>query len=68
MLLRKYNILLSGTCRQNRKGWPKEKLCLTKKGTSRGDSKVVYDKVSKVVCCEWLDSKIVRFVSTLGLS
>jgi len=61
----KFNILYVGTCRANRKGWPKKNLCMTKLGP-RGQYKIVYDNINQVCCMQWRDTQVVNLVSTLN--
>ena len=65
LLKAKLNILSVGTCRANRKGWPKSQLCMTKSGPS-GQFKIVYDNINQVCCMQWRDTKVVNLVSTLN--
>ena len=61
----KYNCYSSGTTRQNRKGWDKQQMNI-KKEKNRGTTKVLYDKVHRVITGQWIDSKCVSFTSTLN--
>jgi len=65
LLKAKFNILSVGTCRANRKGWPKPQLSMTKSGP-RGQYKIVYDNINQVCCMQWRDTKVVNLVSTLN--
>ena len=65
ILLHQLNILTVGTVRQNGKGWP-EKLIAQPKNNPRGTYKMAYDKVNKILCMTWMDTKQVRVVTTLG--
>jgi Transposase IS4 len=65
LLRQKFKILLTGTCRQNRKGWVKETMNLNKGSDDRGRYKFAVDKDNKVLCCQWVDSKVVNVVSTI---
>ena len=62
----KYNILSVGTCRSNRKGWPKAIMNMKKNNSEKGDHKICYDSVNQVCCMQWRDSKVVNLVSTLN--
>jgi Transposase IS4 len=65
VLREKFKILSSGTCRSNRrKGWNKVLLNLEKK-EQRGTYKFVADENNKVICCQWVDSKVVNCVSSI---
>ena len=66
LLKMRYNILSVGTCRTNRKGWPRELLHLKKNSSEKGDYIVTYDNINQVACMQWCDSKIVNLVSTLN--
>ena len=65
LLKAKFNILSVGTCRANRKGWPKPQLSMTKSGP-RGQYKILYDNINQVCCMQWRDTKVVNLVSTLN--
>ena len=67
-LREQYDILCSGTTRANRIGWPKDQMNLSKKDDDRGTSKVLYDKVNKILVTQWVDSKVVSCTSTLNVS
>jgi hypothetical protein len=58
-------ILSTGTCRKNRKGWPKELMNMEKAGTERGDSMMAYDKVNDVLAIQWRDNRVVNCCTTL---
>jgi Transposase IS4 len=64
LLRQKFKILSSGTCRQNRKGWDKELMNLNKKD-GRGKYKLTVDKDNRVMCAQWVDSKVVNCVSSI---
>jgi Transposase IS4 len=65
LLLRlKFKILSTGTCQQNRKGWSKDLMNLSKNHGS-GTYKFSVDEDNKVICCQWVDSKVVNVVSTI---
>ena len=66
LLKMRYNILSVGTCRTNRKGWPRELLHLKNNSSEKGDYIVTYDNINQVACMQWCDSKIVNLVSTLN--
>ena len=61
----KFSILSVGTCRVNRKGWPRNQLNMTKEGL-RGEHKIFYDNINQVCCMQWRDTKVVNLVSTLN--
>jgi Transposase IS4 len=63
ILRQKFKIMSSGTCRKNRKGWNKDLMNLEKKD-GRGTYKFSVDKSNKIVCCQWVDSKVVNCVSS----
>ena len=56
LLKAKLNILSVGTCRANRKGWPKSQLCMTKSGP-RGQFKIVYAMARHESCQSSIDAK-----------
>ena len=58
----RYKVLLVGTCRKNRKGWPGEMMTLDTK-QSRGAYKIAYCLLSDLACMQWCDSKVVNCVS-----
>ena len=64
ILREKYRVLSTGTCRSNRIGWNKAMFNFTK-GMEKGLYKFGYDKVNRVLCTQWVDSKAVNCVSTL---
>ena len=64
----KFKILTAGTIRKNRKGFDKNLFNMDKKNSQRGDSKLYYDKGTKVALAQWHDNKIVSVVSTLGVA
>lgn len=66
LLREKCNLYSSGTCRTNRKGWKDTGLSLVKKDTDRGTCQMKYDDQTRVLCVQWLDSKVVNVVSTLN--
>ena len=66
LLKMKYNILSVGTCRTNRKGWPKDILNMKENSTRKGDYLLTYDMITQVACMQWRDSKVVNLVSTLN--
>ena len=55
--------MLIGTCRNNRKGWPKHLLDL-KKNVTRGTFKMTYCRHSQIGAYQWCDSKVVNCVSS----
>jgi Transposase IS4 len=64
LLRQKFKIYSTGTCRVNRKGWPKNDMNLDKKD-GRGSIKFSVDKDNKVLCCQWVDSRVVNVVSSI---
>jgi Transposase IS4 len=62
LLRQKFKILSTGTCRKNRKGWDRTVMNLEKK-QQRGTYKFSIDKDNKVLCCQWVDSKVVNVVN-----
>jgi Transposase IS4 len=64
LLREKFKIYSTGTCRQNRKGWNKSIFNLDKKD-GRGTYKLAVDSNNKVLCCQWVDSKVVNVVSSI---
>jgi Transposase IS4 len=64
LLRQKFKINSTGTCRKNRKGWDKEQMNM-KKTKGRGAYKIIVDKDNKILCCQWVDSKVVNVVSSL---
>lgn len=64
LLRTKFKILSSGTCRKNRKGWNAEMMNLSKSEV-RGKYKISVDKDNKILCCQWMDSKVVNVVSSI---
>jgi Transposase IS4 len=64
ILRQKMKIYSTGTCRQNRKGWDKAIMNLNK-NDGRGKYKFAVDNNNKVLCCQWVDSKVVNCVSSI---
>ena len=64
VLREQYNVLSTGTARKNRTGWDKTLMGLLK-SDAKGKSVFAYDKVNRVLCCQWNDSKVVNIVSTV---
>jgi Transposase IS4 len=64
LLRQKFKINSTGTCRKNRKGWKKDVMNLSKKN-GRGTYKFSVDSDNKVLCCQWVDSKVVNCVSSI---
>jgi hypothetical protein len=64
-LREKFRVNSTGTCRVNRKGWDRDYFDL-KKNLPRGTFKRAYDFTNKVQCVQWVDSKVVNFVSSLS--
>ena len=65
ILRKRFNCFWTGTVRSNRVGWDKTLMNLSKSKTNRGTFKVIHDAVNGVVCGQWVDSKVVSFVSTI---
>ena len=53
LLRKKYGILLAGTVRRNRRGWPDSELQKLKTLAERGNSRMMVDKKNKVQCIQW---------------
>jgi Transposase IS4 len=65
LLRQKFKIISTGTCRQNRKGWNKSLMNLGKtKSEDRGKYKFSVEKNNKVICYQWVDSRVVNVVSS----
>lgn len=64
VILNKFKIDLGGTCRPGRKGYSASLMTL-KKNNARGSYKMAYDKHNRVLCSQWVDSKVVHAVTTL---
>jgi hypothetical protein len=58
-----YKVMLVGTCRTNRIGWPKIVMNLDKKST-RGEFKIPYCREARLAAFQWKDSKVVNCVSS----
>ena len=67
LLREQYDILGCGTTRQNRIGWPKELMNMSKKAP-RGTNKTLYDKTNNILVGQWKDNKVVCYTSTLSVS
>jgi len=65
-LLRHYGIAAIGTVRKNRKGLGKELLTMLK-SAEHGACKIYYCKISKILCVQWNDNKVVTVLSTAWL-
>lgn len=63
-VLGSYHVLSVGTCRSNRKGWPKEMMNLVPRSSTRGDCKMAYSKDYGVAAFQWMDTKVVNCVSS----
>ena len=53
---------------KNRKGFDKDLFDMDKRKSQHGDSKLYYDKASRVALAQWHDNKVVSVVSTLGVA
>lgn len=57
----------TGTVRSNRKGWNKDLMNLKKnKDTPRGKYIMLADDVNRLLAVQWIDSRVVNFVTTLN--
>jgi hypothetical protein len=67
LLMKRFKILSTGTCRRNCKGWRPDlmDLAATTSGKGRGESKVAFDKVNGIMLLQWRDSKVVNCVSSI---
>lgn len=65
LLITKCNVYSTGTCRRNRKGWNRDLFNLTK-NQNRGSYKMAADKLNRVICMQWVDSKVVNLVTSLS--
>jgi Transposase IS4 len=65
LLREKFKIYSTGTCRANRKGRLKELMTLDMRKQERGSYKFAVDKHNKILCCQWVDSKVVNVVSSI---
>ena len=70
LLRERFNCYSTGTCRAKRIGFPTEMLedCSGRNKKERGFSQMFYDKENRLIVGQWLDSKMVKFVSTLNNS
>ena len=57
-------VLATGTVRVNRVGWNKVLMDLKKTKTNRGTMKLGHDEVNGILIGQWVDSKVVNFVSS----
>jgi Transposase IS4 len=66
LLWTRYHVLLVGTCRQNRIGWPKDVMDLdrTKPKPARGTFKMAYCDEANIAAFQWCDSKVVNCISS----
>jgi Transposase IS4 len=64
VLRQKFKIYSTGTCQKNRKGWDRDLMSLEKK-EGRGRYKFSVDENNRVLCCQWVDSKVVNVVSSI---
>ena len=58
LLREEHDILVAGTTQSNRIGWPKDLMDLTSSGEC-GTSKVLYNKVNKILVTQSIDNKVV---------
>ena len=63
ILICSYKVMLVGTCRTNRIGWPKIVMNLDKKST-RGEFKIAFCREAQLAAFQWKDSKVVNCVSS----
>ena len=63
-LRERYNVLSTGTTRKGRVGWDNTLMNLLK-SAPKGSSKFAYDKVNRILCAQWNDSKVVNCVTTV---
>jgi len=63
VLLKRYSICSTGTCRNGRVGWNKTLFDL-KKSQDKGTRKLAVDRINGVMCAQWVDSKVVNCVSS----
>jgi len=61
----KCRICGTGTCRKKRKGWDASIHCMLKDKSIRGKSVLSYDTSNRIICGEWMDSKVVNFATSL---
>jgi hypothetical protein len=59
----RFNVMTVGTCRTNRKGWPKEIMNLDRT-TSRGSFKIAHCQRAGLVAIQWWDNRAVNCVSS----
>ena len=59
----RFNILLTGTCRNNRKGWPKNILKMEKQ-VQRGTYQIAICHEYNLVAIQWKDSRVVNHLSS----
>ena len=57
-------ILATGTVRTNRVGWSKTLMTLKKTATNRRTINLAHDEVNGIIIGQWVDSKVVNFVSS----
>jgi Transposase IS4 len=67
LLKTKLKINSTGTCKVGQKGWNKDLMDLMHK-MPRGTYKILIDKNNGVLCCQWVDSRVVNVVSSIILS
>jgi hypothetical protein len=67
LLMKRFKILSTGTCRRNRKGWRPDlmDMAATTGGKGRGDSKMAFDRVNGILLIQWRDSRVVNCVSSI---
>jgi hypothetical protein len=67
LMMKRFKILSTGTCRRNRKGWRPDLMNMTATtgGVGRGESKMAVDKVNGILLIQWRDSRVVNVVSSI---
>ena len=55
----------TGTCRKKRKGWDPAIHTMMKDKSNRGQSVLSCDSSNRIICGEWMDSKVVNFATSL---
>jgi hypothetical protein len=61
-----HNLYAVGTCKTNRKGFPKKTIMRKKRNAERGECKRHYNKGLHMLATSWFDSKPVHLISTAG--
>ena len=65
ILRERFHCFSTGTVCSNRLGWDKSLMNLSKTKDNRGTFKLIHDSVNGILCGQWIDSKVVSFVSSL---